>query len=154
MLNRLFANANLLEKGLDASWKKNEVIANNIANIDTPGFKRSDVEFESVFRNELSSGENSFFNATNSLSKEFKNEIVKSDFKSTNADKITGSVVNNNLAPKISQSTQASIKMDQNSVDIDYEMTELAKKSILYESLTYSISKEIGRIKYIIKEGR
>ncbi len=53
MVNDLFGNINLLEKGMDASWLKNKVIANNIANVDTPGFKASHVEFESVFKNAL-----------------------------------------------------------------------------------------------------
>ncbi len=154
MLNRLFANVNLLEKGMDASWKKNEVIANNIANIDTPGFKRSDVEFESVFRNALSSEESSFFNATNQLSENFKNEIVKSDIENSNTDNLFENNSKDNLSPVIDQNNLVSIRIDNNSVDIDYEMTELAKNSIFYESLTYSISKEIGRIKYIIREGR
>ncbi len=48
MWNDLFSSVNLLEKGLGATWLRNEVISNNIANVDTPGFKASEVEFETL----------------------------------------------------------------------------------------------------------
>lgn len=44
---------NVLKKAADASWLREQTIANNIANVDTPGYKRKDVEFESVLKNEL-----------------------------------------------------------------------------------------------------
>jgi len=43
----------LMEKGLDAAALRNTVIANNLANVDTPGYKRSEVAFEDVFRKAL-----------------------------------------------------------------------------------------------------
>ncbi|MBE5813027.1 MAG: flagellar basal body rod protein FlgB [Clostridiales bacterium] len=41
----LFGSLDKLGRGLDAAWTKNEVISSNIANIDTPGYKRRTVEF-------------------------------------------------------------------------------------------------------------
>ena len=38
------------EASLDALWLKTQVIANNIANVETPGFKASTVSFEEVLR--------------------------------------------------------------------------------------------------------
>lgn len=46
----------MLQKGLDASWLRNKVITNNIANVDTPGFKASSVDFETEFKQALESG--------------------------------------------------------------------------------------------------
>ncbi len=43
MWNGMFSAVELLQKGANAAWLRNEVISNNIANADTPGFKRSDV---------------------------------------------------------------------------------------------------------------
>ena len=34
---------NVLEKAADASWTRNTLISNNIANVDTPGYKRKDI---------------------------------------------------------------------------------------------------------------
>ena len=45
---------NVLNKAAGASWTKNEIIANNIANNDTPDFKRKDLNFESLLADALS----------------------------------------------------------------------------------------------------
>lgn len=42
-----------LKKGLDATSLRQEVISNNIANINTPGFKRSEVVFEDKLKKAL-----------------------------------------------------------------------------------------------------
>ncbi len=44
---------NLLEAGMKAEWLRQQTIANNIANINTPGFRRSDVKFEEVLNEML-----------------------------------------------------------------------------------------------------
>ena len=44
-MSDLFGGMDKLARGLDAAWAKNEVISGNIANIDTPGYKRRVVEF-------------------------------------------------------------------------------------------------------------
>lgn len=46
LLDRILNSKNLVYKSLDATWKKNEVIAHNISNADTPGYKRMHVTFE------------------------------------------------------------------------------------------------------------
>lgn len=43
-----------LQGGLDAATKRQSVLANNVANNDTPNFKRSDVSFESFLRDQES----------------------------------------------------------------------------------------------------
>ena len=48
-----FDYINLLTKAADASWKRETVLANNIANVNTPGYKRKDLDFESTLKEEL-----------------------------------------------------------------------------------------------------
>jgi len=43
MLDRIFDQANFIKRGLDQVWVNNEVISNNIANADTPGFIAKEV---------------------------------------------------------------------------------------------------------------
>ncbi len=43
---KIFESIHLLEKGLKTNIIRKQVIANNIANVDVPGFKRSEVAFE------------------------------------------------------------------------------------------------------------
>ena len=50
-----FDYINIMDKAADASWKRESAISNNIANADTPGYKRQDVDFESALKRELGS---------------------------------------------------------------------------------------------------
>ena len=43
----------MLDKAADASWLRETAIMNNLANTDTPGYKRQEVDFESVLQREL-----------------------------------------------------------------------------------------------------
>lgn len=47
----------LLARVLDAAATRNKVIAQNIANVNTPGYKRLDVEFEQTLAKALAGGE-------------------------------------------------------------------------------------------------
>jgi len=43
----------VLEQALSAASLREQLLANNIANIDTPGFKRSDIDFNAALRQAL-----------------------------------------------------------------------------------------------------
>ena len=51
-----FNYINVLEKAADASWIRNAAISNNIANVDTPGYKRKDVDFEKYLQSAVAGG--------------------------------------------------------------------------------------------------
>ena len=55
-----FGYVNLLKSAADASWTREEVLTNNIANVDTPNYKRQDVEFSSYLANALQRSGNIF----------------------------------------------------------------------------------------------
>ncbi len=55
MLSDFLFTKNKLERALDATWLRNEVISQNIANVDTPGYKRKEVRFEEYLDKELGS---------------------------------------------------------------------------------------------------
>ncbi len=131
MINDLFDNINLLEKGLDASWTKNKVITNNIANNDTPGFKASHVEFESVFKNALE--DDGGFRA-----------------KTTRPEHYDFSDISEDMSPVVSQEENVTYRSDGNSVDIDYENLELAKNTILYNELATQLRSEFNRLDTVI----
>ena len=56
MLSNLLFTKNNIERGLDAAWLRNDVISQNIANVDTPGYKRKVVRFEEFLDNEMKTG--------------------------------------------------------------------------------------------------
>ncbi|MDE6636080.1 MAG: flagellar basal body protein, partial [Lachnospiraceae bacterium] len=52
-----FNYVNVLQKAADASWYRNDVLANNLANVDTPNYKRKDVQFETYLITSLTGGD-------------------------------------------------------------------------------------------------
>ncbi|MCI8377540.1 MAG: flagellar basal body rod protein FlgB [Lachnospiraceae bacterium] len=117
---------NVLDKAMDASWTRNSVISNNIANVDTPGFKRQDVHFEDYLRNEVG--------YTMSLDDEVADVDLDSLMATTYTDYAT-----------------VSYRLDGNNVDIDTESAELAKNQIKYYTMADSVSQEFNRLKSVMK---
>lgn len=149
MLDRLLSQVNILEKGLDAVSLNNDVIAGNIANAETAGYKAKSVDFESVFQEALSSGSPGTLSSQTRQSYKTYLAVSGSDSSSSGAASSLSS-----LDVNVTENSRNAIRMDGNGVDIDEQMTSLAKNSVLYEALTYSVSKELGRIKMIISEGK
>lgn len=133
MLNDLFGNVNLLQRGMDASWTRNKVITNNIANVDTPGFKSYSVEFETAMKQALEADGNSF------TAKITRPEHY--NFSRGSVESVTPAVVEN---------TDTSYRADGNNVDIDYENIELAKNTLWYNALIEQVSSEFSKLKTVI----
>ena len=130
---RIFnSQLNVLQRGLDASWLKGEVIANNIAKADTPGFKASKVNFEAALRRHTGAG----------------------GMKRTSAKHMDVSTRKGSLESFVEPNTSTSKRLDGNNVDIEYEMVELAKNNLLYQALIQEASKELSKIKYAVNEGK
>ena len=47
-----------------------------------------------------------------------------------------------------------STRLDGNNVDIEYEMAEMAKNSIRYDTLIQSLNNRLRRLQSVISEGR
>lgn len=125
MINSSIYNyVNVLDKAADASWIRNEVISNNIANVDTPNYKRQDVEFESYLLAQLE--------GANSLS--LKKTVAGMDL-----DSLTSTIY--------TDSNSLSYRLDGNNVDIDTENVELASNQLKYQALVSSINNEFSMIK-------
>lgn len=125
MLNSsAFNYINVLDRAADTSWTRENLIANNIANVNTPGYKRQDISFESELRKALGSS---------------KYVPLDTKIKEMNFEE---------LDPQIyTDHSNFSYRLDGNNVDIDTENVELASEQIRYEALTSSISSEFSRIR-------
>jgi flagellar basal-body rod protein FlgB len=123
--SNVFNYINVLDKAADASWKRDEIIANNIANVDTPGYKRKDVQFESYLMGSLL--------GDGSLDHRVAN---------VNLSSLDATVYTDNAA--------LSYRMDGNNVDIDTESANLAENQIRYYALLDSMSQEFSRIKSVL----
>lgn len=131
MIDKLNEKTHLLEKALDAAWLRNETISNNIANVNTPGFKKSYVRFEELLSD---------------ASDKFQISGIKKDKKFLPIGKDAAMTA----SPQIVRENFTSMRRDDNNVDVDVEMAELAKNTIKYNALITQISKEFGKIKMAI----
>lgn len=116
---------NVLNKAADASWLRDELINNNIANVDTPGYKRKDVQFESYLMTAVAGGDS------------LDENINHLDLSTLNPTKYT-------------EFSGLSYRLDGNNVDIDTESAELAKNQLRYYTLIDSMSQEFSRIKMVL----
>lgn len=125
-----FDYINVLDKAADASWLRESVIANNIANATTPGFKRGEVDFETLLKHQLAKADR-----FDSLDKKI-NE--------TDLSLITATA---HLDPA---AYPYDYRLDGNNVDIQTENVELASEQIRYQVIANSISDEFGALKAAI----
>jgi len=127
-VNNLSNNSNsydLLKKGLDAATTRGKVIANNISNINTAGFKRSYVNFEDSLNNSISDM-----------------QLKKTDPKHIDAA-TSGDI-------QTLKDNTSSMKADGNNVDIDTEMVDQSTNSLMYNALVSQINSKLSLTNYII----
>ena len=124
-----YSYINVLDKALDASNLRETVITNNLANVNTPGYKRREVDFESLLRQELDKVK------WNSL-----------DEKITDVDL-------GHLDAGVHFDMQAygyNSRLDGNNVDVDVENVELASEQLRYQLLSDSVTQEFSRLQTAI----
>lgn len=126
----VFDYINVLGKAADGAWARNEALSNNIANVDTPGYKRQDVSFET----------------------ELQHALKASKYKSLDQKVADANLHLNRLEPRAyTDIPNWSYRMDKNNVDIDTENVELASNQIKYNGITTSIGNEFSNLKLVIK---
>lgn len=123
----------LLERTLDAAALRQKVTANNIANVDTPFYKRADVQFEELLQSEM--------NAKSIVGKR------------THPKHIPIGAAATPMEPKIVEDRSSAMNNNQNNVDIDSEMSLLAKNQIRYNVVTSQVNHDIRNLRLAI-EGR
>ena len=115
----------VISSAMQAAIFRNEVISNNIANADTPGFKKSRVEFESSLRKALD------------------------NIKRTGVKDISGVDMRAGLANE-----SFSYRIDENNVDMEVEMSELYQNAAKYDALVAMVQNNNRRFNLVIQGGR
>lgn len=136
MFDSIFSSVGALEKGLDACTLRNQVISNNIANADTPGFKTSSVKFEEYVQEALEDGDAYALKKTRDKHMEIGTQGIGA------------------VEPQVVANADTTMRMDGNNVDIEYEMNELAKNNIEYYALLQKMNSEFSQLRTAITEGK
>lgn len=112
-----------LDAALGAAGMRQQVLANNLANVNTPGFKRSDVQFDSVLAHAVDAAE------------------------AGDASSLQG------LKASVETDSASSMRADGNNVDIDNEMANIAENNVRYNALVQLASKQLNTLEYVISGG-
>ena len=123
-----FDYINVLNRAADAAWQRNEAISNNIANVDTPGYKRQDVAFESVLQPAL--GNNRY-------------QSMDDKVANVNLSRLRGRAY--------VDYANYSYRLDGNNVDIENENVMLAENQLKYQGLISSINQEFTNLQTVMK---
>ena len=123
-----FDYINVLNRAADAAWQRNEAISNNIANVDTPGYKRQDVAIESVLQQAL--GNNRY-------------QSMDDKVANVNLSRLRGRAY--------VDYANYSYRLDGNNVDIENENVMLAENQLKYQGLISSINQEFTNLQTVMK---
>ena len=115
----------VIGKSLDAAGMRHRIIADNIANVETPGFTRSEVAFESRLKQAL---------------------------ETTTGDDTMDQV--QVLQPEVEADTLSPARPDGNNVLIDKEMTDLTKNTLRYEALVQLMNLKGAQVRSAINGGK
>jgi len=124
------SNFDTLKTAMDVQLKRQELHAQNIANAETPGYKRKYVAFEEYLQE-----------SKMKLKLSTTNQKHLPTFpKVVNAKEVT--------------MKNTSITNDQNNVDIDMEVTEMTKDALRYQVLSRLMSMNIDRYNTVLRNTR
>ena len=121
---------------LDGLSLRQRVTAQNIANVDTPGYKALQVDFETQLNRVLRGQSDDRF------------PIATTD----------GQHISNQLSSETElidiERRASNLRNDGNNVDIDVEMTMLAETVLRYQALTQLAGSKLSLLKNIVSETR
>ncbi len=128
-------SVDLLQRNMAVSTLRREVIANNIANAETPNFKRSDVSFEAELSRALAS-----------------EKAPKSIGVTTHKEHIPFSRVTDyrTVGPKISLDYLTTSKNNGNNVDVEVELLNSTENQMMYELMTSAVSHQFRQIDIVL----
>ncbi len=130
MINtNIYNYVNVLNKAADAANSRNEIIANNLANVDTPNYKRKDVAFENYLQQAMI-GDDSLDERIADINTHL------SDF---------GGLI-------YTDSSTLSYRLDGNNVDVDTENAMYAQSQIRYDALVDLMKQEFARYRTVLSQ--
>ncbi len=153
------------EASLDALWMKTRVIANNLSNVDTPGFKASSVNFQQVLRQKSASL--AAKSGDGGQAQSFDAGQLQAGNASSGDPQASRAVQNDNMqylnstaGPRslyrttVNQNTDTEVRIDGNNVQFEKEQTELWKTYAQYSYLMDRVSGHYSSINSAISNSR
>jgi flagellar basal-body rod protein FlgB len=117
----------LLNKDLDGLWTRQQAISDNLANIETPGYKSKSVSFEDQLQQQLAE---------------------QGRTKSQQIGGIDG------VSPVTTVASDETYRADGNGVDLEKENLEMARTELNYMYSLQMVSDEFSRLRTVIDGGK
>ena len=116
------SNLNLMAKSLDWAAERQKILAHNIANADTPGYKRMELEFPQELKKRM-------------------------ELKKTHPRHMSGAV----NGRSVSWFDRGAVRVDDNNVDVEVEEVRLAENAMYFQSVTEELNRSFKRLRTAIQ---
>lgn len=127
----------LMNDALDYRAARQDMIAGNIANADTPFYRPKDIRFEEALAQKSA--------------KIFSEKTQTLPMAKTNGMHMDSSSIPTDLKPSLFFRDGHMARNDGNSVDLDVETTEMSKNSMMYNAIIAAKKKGTGIYKSVIE---
>lgn len=136
--NQVFSKADaVLEEGLNQRLKRQDVIASNLVNAYTPGYRALGYEFENQLQSAINNENGLQLKTTDP--RHIKNPGLSAD---------------GNIKGDLHVKPTESIGNDGNTVDVDKEMSDMAANQLIYRATIETMNRRLGMMRYGINGGR
>lgn len=136
----------LLERAMDVRLARQNALASNAANIDTPDHTPLDVDFEAAMAEtaeKLAGSERAAPARTLSMTNDGHFSI--------SAPRIDAPESAGEIRPVAIEGTEAG--QDGNAVDLDQTMTAIAENALHYGAATRTVGKKLALLRYVASDG-
>ena len=126
----------MLGSSLDAAALRQRAIAHNLANAETPGYRRFDVIFEEL----LAARQRALSRRQVPLRRTHPSHL----------DGLPRAPVH----PVVVRDTTSFVRNDGNNVDLERELALLAKNGLFYQAALRTLGSRLGALRTVVSEGR
>ena len=108
----------MLHKTMDAAVERHQVLANNLANVNTPGYRRQDLVFKDAFSQAIEAQKH-----------------------------VSSKVAWQGVTPELFEDTRSIARPDGNNVSTQTELAEMSQNEIFYRTMTKIISAKLQTLR-------
>jgi len=141
----------VMNKALDGLSRRHTAIASNLANVDTPNYRRRDVTFEGALQHAINETKGQVPGQGGPASNDMPLLMRTTRPEHMGNGQMISSI--DELQPEISETKDLEYRHDGNSVDVENEMAQLAKNTQRYVTISNLESRDFKSIRSVITGG-
>ena len=147
MSNLFDTTARILEIAVEGTKLRHQVIVNNVANVDTPGFQSADLKFEEMLRARLQEAEKDTTQTPAQRIDQLARKTFHVEGQSLSYQEQTKTDA---MKAELVFEAHDQPRLDGNTVDIDREMAKLGKNTLLHNAYLELLNRKYRMLKTAI----